>query len=473
MEKAPIPPAFLSRMESLLGSEYPEFLHSLGQPPSIGLRVNTLKISPPTFQDLLPLTQEPVSWCSYGFIVRSGPHLGKHPYHAAGLYYLQEPSAMLPVELLDPQPGERVLDLAAAPGGKSTQIATRMNNRGILVANEIHPRRVWELSENLERFGITNSVITNEIPRRIADRLGGFFDKVLLDAPCSGEGMFRRSEHARRDWSPEHVDSCAIRQQGILHEAGRLVRAGGILVYSTCTFAPEENEGVIASFLQSHPNFELVVVQQRDGISPGQPEWVSEAQASTEKLIHTVRVWPHQSQGEGHFVAVLRCMHRAEHARFPIQNKNKLPQESAAQFDAFVKENLQIRFPDKQIAQVGSYLYQNPANSPDLNGLRVIHPGWWLGVLKKNRFEPAHALAMGITGDYAMRQFNLSSNQPEVSDYLKGLSLQSAQVKINQMETACQPEGWSLVTIDGFPLGWGKRVKGVIKNYYPSGLRRT
>ena len=248
-------------MHRLLGDEFTPFLARYDQPASVGLRVNTLKLLPEAFQALSPFSLSPIPWCPAGFescsaiSVTGAAQPGKHPYHAAGLYHLQEPSAMAVAGLLDPQPGERVLDLSAAPGGKATHLSALMQNEGLLVANEIHPRRAWELFENTERWGARNVAITNATPRQLADHFGEFFDKVLVDAPCSGEGMFRKSEASRREWSPELAQSCAIRQGAILDQAARLVRPGGKLAYSTCTFAPEENESANAGFLEKHLEF--------------------------------------------------------------------------------------------------------------------------------------------------------------------------------------------------------------------------
>ena len=244
-----LPPLFLERMQRLFGADqaaFGAFLESYRQPSSAGLRVNTLKISPQRWAAMSPFGLQPVDWCPEGFLrpepgASDSPQAspGKHPFHQAGLFYLQDVAAMAPVAILDPQPGERILDLAAAPGGKSTQIAARLQGRGLLVSNEIHPKRAWDLAENLERFGARNAIITQETPERLADHFGAFFDRVLLDAPCSGEGMFRKSAAARQAWSPDLVTGCSIRQVDILRQAARLVRPGGWLVYVTCTLSPE------------------------------------------------------------------------------------------------------------------------------------------------------------------------------------------------------------------------------------------
>ncbi|NUM48639.1 MAG: RsmB/NOP family class I SAM-dependent RNA methyltransferase, partial [Anaerolineales bacterium] len=311
----PLPPAFLTRMQTLLGEEYDAFLASYAASPHVGLRVNTLKLSVEEFQTLAPFPLDPIPWNPTGFRVLESEtrpfdaaqgRPGLHPYHAAGLYYLQEPSAQAVAEILDPQPGERILDLAAAPGGKTTHIAAKMQNRGVLVANEIHPKRVWDLAKNLERWGARHVIITHETPERLADALPAYFDRVLVDAPCSGEGMFRKTPDAIRDWSPEFVAGCAMRQTNILDTAAQLVRPGGWLCYATCTFAPEENEHVIARFLASHPEFALVSPPQRPGFTPTSPSAPVPLFSPPPSSLTTIRLFPHRAPGEGHFIALLQ-----------------------------------------------------------------------------------------------------------------------------------------------------------------------
>jgi NOL1/NOP2/sun family putative RNA methylase len=466
------PPAeFLSRMQGLLGNEYPAFAACYTNPPADGLRVNTLKISEKDFQCFFKqyiaslgenVAYQEVGWCVAGWSFTDNPPLGKHPYHSAGLYYLQEPSAMAVAQILSPQPGERVLDLAAAPGGKSTHLISLMHNQGLLVANEIHPQRVWELAKNLERWGARNTAITNETPERLAFHFGAFFDRVLVDAPCSGEGMFRKSEAARRDWSPQLVQSCALRQGGILEEAVKLVRPGGWLACSTCTFNPAENEAVIARLLDNHPELGLVETPDQAGFSPGRPDWARDSEARPE-LARAVRIWPHRSPGEGHFVALLQ-----KSAEISQLNAGKVGAKSrkieptiGKYLDDFYHTALDISFNPGRLMQAGSYLYYLSENLPDLRGLKVIHPGWWLGTLKKDRFEPSHALALGLRAGQARHVLDFSAQSDQIEAYLRG-------------ETLSYPgeNGWILVCVDGYPLGWGKRRNGVVKNYYPRGLRR-
>jgi NOL1/NOP2/sun family putative RNA methylase len=468
-----LPKAFLNKMAVLLGDEFDEFLLSLSQPPSIGIRVNTLKISQHAFANITPFKISPIPWCSSGFTIDSSNleagfiHPGKHHYHSAGLYYLQEPSAMAAGEILSPLPGEKVLDLAAAPGGKSTHLAALMKNTGLLVANEIHPKRVWDLAENLERCGVTNAVVTNESSQSLAEHLGDFFDRVMLDAPCSGEGMFRKSESARKEWKPESPRSCAIRQSTIIEQAARLVKPGGVMVYTTCTFSTEENEGVITKFLNNHPEFDLKIVEKVQGLLPSKPEWIG--LPKEHKISRTMRIWPYRSPGEGHFIALLvknetfeksSQNNRIKKNSFKKINKPKETMISRTILDDFARTNLNFSFEDKQIYLDGSYLYCLPEKSHSMYGLKVIHPGWWLGFIQNDRFSPSHALALGIQMDQARHIIPLHLGDQRVSAYLGGESFNNSG-----------KNEWVLLTLDGFPIGWGKRVQNVVKNYYPHGLR--
>lgn len=346
---ASLPEAFLDRMQKLLKEEeYAAFLSSYGQKRRYSLRVNTLKADREKVLRLLRQTfseasdpeydgslydsslweesLQPVPWEADGFYYPEELRPGRLPWHEAGMYYIQEASAMAPAMLCNAQPGERVLDLCAAPGGKSTKLAASLKGKGILVANEIHPERAKILSSNLERMGARNALVTSETPQKLASRFPLFFDRIVVDAPCSGEGMFRKEEEALTHWSPENVRMCAERQSGILEEAAAMLRAGGTLVYSTCTFSPEENEGVIFRFLKTHPEFSLVNIPALPGIdvkkwgfAGGRPEWIPEEDAETEddralaeQIRGTIRLWPHLLGGEGHFAAVLRKSDRGQ-----------------------------------------------------------------------------------------------------------------------------------------------------------------
>lgn len=388
LHKSMLPPEFLSRMQALLGVEYAAFLASYDQPPSVGLRVNTLKLTSEKFTSLFPdsLAPNPLSLSGFTLPVDSRP--GKHPYHAAGLYYLQDPSAQAVAALLDPQPGERILDLAAAPGGKTTHIAALMQNQGLLIANDINPKRVRDLARNVERWGARNIVIVNETPEKLADHFGATFDRVLVDAPCSAEGVFRKEPTARSKWHPKLVESCALQQDAILQDAARLVRPGGVMVYSTCTFAPQENEATLARFLKDQTDFELVPAPKLSGVDHGRPEWLDAPDPSL-RLEHTIRLWPHKAPGEGHFIALLRRKGAlSPHSTLHPPRISSFPTEAADDFAKFCAETLSVQFPQNQLALHGSHLYLVPDGLPALRGLRVIHWGWWLGIAKKNRFNP-------------------------------------------------------------------------------------
>jgi len=428
-----LPELFLERIQRQLGDEYKDFLKSLDRPRAVALRFNPLKGDAPE----LPFTREPVPWEPQGFYYDPESRPGLHPFHEAGVYYLQEASAMAPVALLDPQPGERVCDLCSAPGGKTTQIAGRMNGEGFLLCNEYSPKRAKVLSRNIERMAVANALVTNETVDRLADRFPGQFDKVLIDAPCSGEGMFRKEEAAITDWSQETVEMCARRQAEILHHGARLLRPGGRLVYSTCTFAPEEDEEAVAQFLATHPDFEPEIVDA---------PWFVPVENGGHRL------WPHKLLGEGHFAAVLRKTGDEEADYSPITG-TKLPKE----WLSFAKE-LGITLPPGKAVTFGQSLYWVPEGTPDIARLKVLRPGLELGTVKKDRFEPAHALALWLKTCKNIQDFPADSK--EMAAFMHGDVVPS------------EKKGWCLVTADGYSIGWGKGDGKVLKNHYPKGLRR-
>ena len=428
-----LPEAFLERIQQQLGDEYEAFLKSLERPRAVALRFNPLKGQQPG----LPFVGDPVPWEPAGYYYDPEARPGLHVYHEAGVYYLQEASAMAPVALLDPQPGETICDLCAAPGGKTTQIAGRMAGEGFLLCNEINPKRAKILSRNIERMAVSNALVTNEHPENLAKRFGGFFDRVLVDAPCSGEGMFRKEEAAVTGWSIETVQMCARRQAEILHSAARMVKPGGRLVYSTCTFAPEEDELAVAAFLEAHPEFE--------------PEQL-EAPWFVPGEMGSHRMWPHKLLGEGHFAAVLRKK-AGEEADCDIPAGEKLPRE----WVAFAKE-LGIRLPAGKAVFFGQNLFWAPAQMPDIRRLKVMRPGLELGTVKKDRFEPAHALALWLKECRNVQDYGPES--AEMKEYIHGNVVPSSV------------KGWCLVTAGGYSIGWGKGDGNVLKNHYPKGLRR-
>ncbi len=428
-----LPEAFLQRMRRQLGAEYEDFLSSLERPRAVALRFNPLKGDAPR----LPFVGQPVPWEPEGYYYDPESRPGLHVYHEAGVYYLQEASAMAPVALLDPQPGERICDLCAAPGGKTTQIAGRMGGEGFLLCNEYSPKRAKILSRNIERMGVANALVTNETVENLARRLPGFFDRVLVDAPCSGEGMFRKEEAAVTDWSQETVEMCARRQADILDAAAQLVRPGGRLVYSTCTFAPEEDEEAVSAFLNAHPEFtpELLEAPWFEPVSNGGH-----------------RLWPHKLLGEGHFAAVLR-KDSGERPDYSFPAGEKLPRE----WTEFARA-LDINLPRGKAILFGQNLFWTPEELPDIRRLKVLRPGLELGEVKKGRFEPAHALALWLKSCKAEQAYDPEG--PQIAAYLHGEVGPSSQ------------RGWCLVKAGEFSIGWGKGDGNVLKNHYPKGLRR-
>jgi NOL1/NOP2/sun family putative RNA methylase len=451
-----LPPSYITHISRLLGNDAAAFLSSYEQPRAFGLRLNPVKLPAdhPITEKLTGLfALRPIPWCTDGYFYEESTRPGRHPFHAAGLYYIQEPSAMIAAELLDPQQGEIILDLAAAPGGKSTQIAGKMKGEGLLIANEIHPARAKILSENVERLGISNTLVTQASPQQLSERFPERFDRVLLDAPCSGEGMFRKDPEAAKEWSPEAVNACAVRQRDILPHAAAVLKPGGTLVYSTCTFNTLENEETIADFVSRHPEF---------------------------RLIREQRMWPHLRQGEGHYAAVLRKevssqpdQPEAKPFRSSKVRRNSSPpklEDAAIQtFRTFAEQVLPgFRLPAQGSPLLfGDALYWMPAppNTPAppdaLVGLRVPRPGLHLGDFRKNRFEPAHALAMAAAADNAALITDYPSDSPAIAAYLRGETLPAPP----------RMKGWGLTTVDGFPVGWFKASDGQLKNRLPKGLR--
>ena len=455
-----LPKDFCDRMEKMLGSEYGDFLASYDLPKYQALRINPLKTDRETFLKQAPFSMQPVPWCENGYYYGEGDQPGKHPYHEAGVYYIQEPSAMAPAQYLEAQPGERILDLCAAPGGKSTQIACGMEGKGLLVCNEIHPARAKILSENIERMGISNALVTNETPQRLAGHFCEYFDRILVDAPCSGEGMFRKNGDACDEWSMENVEICARRQDEILDCAAEMLKPGGRLVYSTCTFAPAENEGSMSRFLRRHTEFSIVSADQKDGMKAGNPAWADE---KADGLEHTLRLWPHHLKGEGHYLAVLQkdgVLSGSSRRQCYGGLEKAVSEKECPQFFEFAKDNLQIKITGSFL-RFGDQLYRMPEEMPSIDKLKVLRPGLHLGTIKKNRFEPSHALALALNAKEVCHECRLCSDSRDIGAYLNGQTLSMEGKK-----------GWYLVTVDGYSIGWGKLAGGILKNHYPKGLRK-
>ena len=440
-----LPEPFLQRMQQMLGEEFPQFLAAYEEPHAKGIRVNPLKCEVETLEKALdaPLAPSPFSPLNYYSPLEK---VGTVPLYHAGAFYSQEPSASSAVTLLAPEPGDRVLDLCAAPGGKSTQIAACLCGKGLLWSNEIVRSRANILLSNMERMGVRNAVVSSCHPEALCGGLAGFFDKVLVDAPCSGEGMFRRDPQAVAEWSPEHVKACADRQLAILHSAAKAVREDGILVYSTCTFSPEENEGVIRRFLEEEPGFVLEPAQ----VSFGRPADGMEA----------VRIYP-MDGGEGHFAAKLRRV--AANPSCP--GKAMLPPEKGEGYRLARELLLAIlqKAPQSALLQAGNRFYLAPDELPNCKGLGVLRAGVEVGELKGKRMEPAHGLFMAARPEELAFCVNFGSDSSEIAAFLRGEEL--------GIELEAPNGTYVGVAVDGVVTGFGKYSGGRLKNHYPKGLR--
>ena len=475
-----LPIEFEKKMKAFLGNEWDDFLYSYDNNRFQALRFNTLKVQSPEerMRILKVLGISPdkkVSWANEAYYFDENVRPGKHPYHEMGLYYIQEPSAMSAAALLAPKPGMRVLDLCAAPGGKSTQLATYLGDSGLLVSNEINTQRSRILSQNIERMGIKNAIVTNEDSFVLASHFPGFFNAIQVDAPCSGEGMFRKLPEAIEQWSMENVAICAARQKEILDNAAVMLKPGGTIVYSTCTFSKEENEDVIEYFLERHPDFTLEEME---------------------------RFWPHKVDGEGHFVAKLvrrgsvnefdagydvceDSCNKVEDTGLKADRKTKKNKNSKNRKNetkpALTKENMKLlsEFLDETISEdmaawiknsrlvmFGEQLYRLPDMEVDIKGLKVQRAGLHIGEFKKQRFEPSHSLALALKLSEAKNVVKLTWDDPQTTGFFNGQS-----VMLSDEQTAECKKGWALVCVDGYPAGWGKVNGAQVKNHYPKGLR--
>jgi NOL1/NOP2/sun family putative RNA methylase len=457
-----LPIEFENKMKAFLGNEWDDFLYSYDNNRFQALRFNTLKVqSPEERMRILKVlgisSDKRVSWANEAYYFDENVRPGKHPYHEMGLYYIQEPSAMSAAALLAPKPGMRVLDLCAAPGGKSTQLATYLGDSGLLVSNEINTQRSRILSQNIERMGIKNAIVTNEDSFVLASHFPGFFNAIQVDAPCSGEGMFRKLPEAIEQWSMENVAICAARQKEILDNAAVMLKPGGTIVYSTCTFSKEENEDVIEYFLERHPDFTLEEME---------------------------RFWPHKVDGEGHFVAKLvrrgsvDTGFKSDRQTKKIKNNKNRKNETKP---ALTKENMKLlsEFLDETISDdmaaliknsrlvmFGEQLYRLPDMEVDIKGLKVQRAGLHIGEFKKQRFEPSHSLALALKLSEAKNVVKLTCDNPQTIGFFNGQS-----VMLSDEQAAECKKGWALVCVDGYPAGWGKVNGTQVKNHYPKGLR--
>ena len=489
-----LPQEFVNRMKQMLGSEYPDFANSYTQPRKRGLRVNTLKILPEQLEKAVPFHLHPVPWIEGAYTYEEEDAVSRHPFYYAGLYYLQEPSAMTPASVLDVLPGMQVLDLCAAPGGKATALGAKLKGKGLLVANDISASRCRALLRNIEMAGIVNAFVTNAPGQQLGEHFHGFFDRILLDAPCSGEGMFRKDESVIRAWDPEKPLRCAAVQKELILQAADMLRPGGELLYSTCTFSRTENEEVIGFALKNRPELQLVPIPVREGFAQGSPGFEP-----------CVRLWPHRISGEGHFLALLRKggsvqLQRGERMRtasdgFPagdhigaddrkrgndrsIREKQRRrasgtgrnePGQTQLLSDFLSEHALTADLSCTEIRK--GQAYRNAVRPETVHGIPFLRNGLYLGECKKDRFEPSQSLALSadqfpapgiLPADPAL--LSLDAGDPRLTSFLRGET-----IDLTQEEAGVR--GWRLVAADGYPLGWGKCTGMQLKNKIPAAWR--
>lgn len=467
--------AFLLRMQEMLGSEFPDFMKSYEQPRTFGLRVNTAKISCREFEQIVPFPIRRIPWTDNGYFYDEDCRPARCPLYQAGLYYLQEPSAMTPASRLPVSPGELVLDLCAAPGGKATALGASLDGSGLLVANDISTSRARALLRNIELFGISNVFVANEEPAGLAQQFPEFFHKIILDAPCSGEGMFRKEEALARDWTPEKSEALAVIQRQLLLQAADMLMPGGMLLYSTCTFAPAEDEGAVSYLLEHRPDMSLMEMPGYEGFTPGNPKWGN----GEDSLKNCVRIFPHKMNGEGHFLALFQKEGTAPALSCPAYLPDRRPGRRAKDktdstiykwIDSFFEEiGLHTLggepFDRNRIEIRADKVYYLPKVSTAFRGIHFLRNGLYLGDLKKNRFEPSQPFALALRKGEADAVISLPVSDKRLTAYLKGEPL-----LIGEGE-AVRSKGWHVLCAEGYPLGFGKLVNGTLKNKYPAGWR--
>ncbi|MEF9840551.1 MAG: RsmB/NOP family class I SAM-dependent RNA methyltransferase [Lachnospiraceae bacterium] len=454
-----LPDTFTLKMKTLLEKEYADYISCFEEKRFYGLRVNTSKISIEKFLEICPFDLEPIPWIDNGFYY-DGEKVrpGVHPYYFAGLYYLQEPSAMTPANRLSIEPGDRVLDLCAAPGGKATELGTKLLGNGLLAANDISNSRAKGLLKNIELFGIGNVLVLSEEPETLETYFPNYFDKILVDAPCSGEGMFRKNEKMIKEWCEHGPTYFVPTQRKLLTCAAHMLKPGGMIMYSTCTFDPEENESSIDYILHEFPELELIEIPSYEGFSPSIAKYMKVPNPQ-----HAVRIWPHKMQGEGHFMALLRKKGKKEFPLDIVEHEtyiSKLPEELLLFFHEITWE-----MDWKRLLLQGEKLYYLPTHMQALKGLRFLRTGLYLGDIKKKRFEPSQALAMCLKKEEYSQIIDLELSDQRVIRYLKGETLDMSDL------LTPKDKGWFLVCVDGYPLGWCKVTNQTLKNKYLPGWR--
>ena len=497
-----LPKQFEDRMRKLLGEEYDAYLTCYSKPHYGGVRVNTLKTSPEEFERICPFTIKRIPWVKNGYYYDTEEQPAKHPYYYGGVYYIQEPSAMTPASLLPIEPGDKVLDVCAAPGGKSTELGARLKGEGVLVSNDISNSRAKALLKNIELFGIRNALVVSEAPNKLVDYFTGYFDKILIDAPCSGEGMFRKSPAIMKNWEQYGVDYYNKLQKEIILFAAKMLKPGGTMLYSTCTFSPEENEGTIAYLMEQCPEFHVINAipdddRQKelgisfDGFDQGKPHWLDTIENPPQitlqqksELTNCIRLWPHKINGEGHFITLL---HKSSTENEDTDRETSLETNTPKNYKTVKNSGVSMRT-NSELKSKGTIseeamdflkllkfqvkeellhvheerLYLLPEGVPNLKGLRIMRQGLLLGEMKKQRFEPSQALACALTISDYDKLLKLKVEDPNVIRYLKCESIELPEEL---------SDGWYLVCVEEFPLGWLKAAKGSYKNKYLPGWR--
>lgn len=517
---ADLPQSFLDSMKEILGEDYEAFLTGFDGQRQYGLRVNTLKMNLEEFERIAPFHLKKVPWISNGYFYEAEDVPAKNPFYSAGLYYLQEPSAMTPASRLKVQPGERVLDLCAAPGGKATELGAALQGEGLLVANDINTARAKALLRNLELFGISNSFVTNEPPYVLAERFPEFFHKIMVDAPCSGEGMFRKNPAVVDSWQEKGPEYFSKLQREIIVQAADMLLPGGMMFYSTCTFSPLENEKTITHLLKERPDMEVVPMEDYEGFAEGLISYRDEVFDESCKLCR--RIWPHKMSGEGHFMALLHKKNGIEpeveqdEQAVIMQNINYLQTENSGDLGiseisqqsgkkAFKKSkkvkkkqqtetqrsvwwekckglskeqkaaaedffsHVNLAYDVSRIDVRGDNLYYLPEPGYDGRGLHFLRNGLFMGEFKKKRFEPSQPFALALRAQDFDQVLDFQADDERLQRYLRGETLDVSDLLAGEKKR----KGWQLVMVAGHPLGFGKLVNNNLKNKYPAGWRKN
>ena len=436
---------FLKRMQSILGNQYNDFLVALNQEPKKAFYLNQKKINAIDILDQLKIKAHP--YIKNGFYYDSYEYaLGKSPYYHCGLYYIQEPSAMVVGDLLDVKPNDYILDMCAAPGGKTCQVAMKLSDQGLMIANDITSMRASILSQNVERMGLTNTIVTNTDPIHFDKIFQGYFDKIILDAPCSGEGMFRKLDKAIETWSIDKVNECAYIQKKLVDSAFKMLKEGGLLIYSTCTYSIEENEAIVEYACQNF-DFETIHLTKQKGMVSG--------------INHddVIRLYPHINYGEGHFIALLQKKASTKTKKIKLIQTN-ISNDQLKLVQKFYHTYLNLEVP-KNLYCSNDHVYAIKPHFPMMEKTKILRTGLHLGICKKGRFEPSHALALTLQPNDVKQAYYFNVGSLEVQKYLQGHTLEGTNQK-----------GYGVIFVDNFPLAFYKESNQQVKNLYPKGLRR-